>query len=56
MKQQLSLISLGCLLLAVLITTTDDQGNSMLYALNANTGAIYWHSSSIRQVTPSIVV
>lgn len=34
---------------------TDGGGNSILYALNASTGAEYWHMGQIRQVTPLTV-
>jgi outer membrane protein assembly factor BamB len=34
---------------------TDGGGNSVLYALNASTGAEYWHLGQIRQVTPLTV-
>jgi outer membrane protein assembly factor BamB len=34
---------------------TDGGGNSVLYALNASTGAEYWHMGQIRQVTPLTV-
>ncbi|HEX5546393.1 MAG TPA: PQQ-binding-like beta-propeller repeat protein [Ktedonobacterales bacterium] len=35
---------------------TDGEGNSVIYALNAATGAIYWQTSAIWQVTPLAVV
>lgn len=34
---------------------TDGEGNSVIYALNAATGAIYWQTSAIWQVTPLAV-
>ncbi len=34
---------------------TDGSGNNILYALNASTGAEYWHMGEIRQVTPLTV-
>ena len=39
----------------VYLGRTDGEGNSTIYALNAATGATYWHSSAIRQVTPLVV-
>jgi len=34
---------------------TDGRGNSVLYALNASTGAEYWHMGQFNQVTPLTV-
>lgn len=42
-----NIIYLGC---------TDVAGNSIIYALSAATGAIYWHSSKIPLVTPLTVI
>lgn len=39
----------------VYLARTDGMGNSVIYALNAATGAIYWRTSAIRQVTPLVV-
>ncbi len=40
----------------VYLGRTDGEGNSTIYALNAATGATYWHSSEIHQVAPLVVV
>jgi outer membrane protein assembly factor BamB len=40
----------------VYLASTDGQGYSTLYALRTKDGTEYWHSSSIRQVTPLTVV
>ncbi|HET8907050.1 MAG TPA: PQQ-binding-like beta-propeller repeat protein, partial [Ktedonobacterales bacterium] len=39
----------------VYLARTDGYGNSVLFALNAATGAIYWHMSPLPQVTPVVV-
>jgi outer membrane protein assembly factor BamB len=39
----------------VYLGRTDGQGNSVIYALNAATGATYWQTSGIWQVTPLAV-
>lgn len=39
----------------VYLARTDGYGNSVLFALNAATGAIYWHVSPLSQVTPVVV-
>jgi outer membrane protein assembly factor BamB len=39
----------------VYLGRTDGEGNSTIYALNAATGATYWQTSAIRQVTPLVV-
>jgi outer membrane protein assembly factor BamB len=38
------------------LASTDGQGNSMLYALNASSGAEYWHISNLNQISPLAVV
>jgi outer membrane protein assembly factor BamB len=38
------------------LASTDGQGNSTLYALNASTGAEYWHISNLNQISPLVVV
>ncbi len=40
----------------VYMERTDGGGNSILYALNASTGAEYWHMGQIRQATPLTVL
>ncbi len=39
----------------VYLARTDGEGNSTIYALNAATGATYWQTSAIWQVTPLVV-
>jgi outer membrane protein assembly factor BamB len=39
----------------VYLGRTDGRGNSVLYALNAGTGAEYWHMGQFNQVTPLTV-
>jgi outer membrane protein assembly factor BamB len=39
----------------VYLARTHGEGNSIIYALNAATGAIYWQTSAIHQVAPLVV-
>lgn len=38
------------------LASTDGQGNSTLYALNASTGAEYWRITNINHISPLTVV
>jgi eukaryotic-like serine/threonine-protein kinase len=38
------------------LASTDGHGSSILYALNASTGAEYWHIPNINQISPLTVV
>jgi len=38
------------------LASTDGEGNSIIYALNANIGTTYWHSSGLYHVTPLTVI